>query len=45
MSFLYTWGSVLGPVIAGSIYDRTKSYAALFWVLFVMCWITARFTP
>jgi len=41
MSFLYTWGSVLGPVIAGSIYDRTKSYAALFWVLLVMCGVTA----
>jgi OFA family oxalate/formate antiporter-like MFS transporter len=41
MSFLYTWGSVLGPVIAGAIYDRTKSYAALFWTLFGLCWITA----
>jgi len=41
MSFLYTWGSVLGPVIAGAIYDRTKSYAALFWALFALCWITA----
>jgi MFS family permease len=41
MSFLYTWGSVLGPVLAGSIYDRTKSYAALFWVLLVICGITA----
>jgi MFS family permease len=41
MSFLYTWGSVVGPVIAGAIYDRTKSYAALFWALFGLCWITA----
>jgi MFS family permease len=41
MSFLYTWGSVFGPVIAGAIYDRTKSYAALFWTLFGLCWITA----
>ena len=41
MSFLYTWGSVLGPVIAGTIYDRTKSYALLFWVLFVISWGTA----
>ncbi|HSQ14421.1 MAG TPA: MFS transporter [Candidatus Deferrimicrobium sp.] len=41
MSFLYSWGSVLGPVIAGSIYDRTKSYAVLFWVLLVTCWVTA----
>lgn len=41
MSFLYTWGSVLGPVIAGAIYDRTQSYEALFWGLFATCWITA----
>jgi len=41
MSFLYTWGSVLGPVIAGAIYDRTQSYAGLFWALFGLCWITA----
>jgi len=26
MSFFYTWGSVLGPVIAGAAYDRSQSY-------------------
>jgi len=41
MSFLYTWGSVLGPVIAGAIYDHSQSYDALFWALFALCWITA----
>jgi len=41
MSFLYTWGSVLGPVLAGVIYDRTQSYVNLSWVLVVLCWITA----
>lgn len=41
MSLLYTWGSVFGPVLAGAIYDRTQSYTALFWVLFVICWVTA----
>jgi MFS family permease len=41
MSFLYTWGSVLGPVIAGAIYDRTQSYGTLFWALFGISWITA----
>ena len=41
MSFLYTWGSVFGPVIAGAIYDRTESYAALAWALFGLCWFTA----
>ncbi len=41
MSFLYTWGSVLGPVIAGAIYDHTNSYAALFAGLFGLCGLTA----
>jgi len=41
MSFLYTWGSVLGPVLAGAIFDRTQSYAALFTTLFGLCWLTA----
>ncbi|MGN6719643.1 MAG: MFS transporter, partial [Candidatus Binatia bacterium] len=26
MSFVSTWGSVIGPVLAGAIYDRTRSY-------------------
>lgn len=41
MSFLYTWGSVLGPVLAGAIFDRTQSYTGLFWALFALCWLTA----
>lgn len=41
MSFLYTWGSVLGPVLAGAIYDRSQSYGSLFWVMFGLCWLTA----
>jgi len=41
MSFLYTWGSVLGPVMAGAIYDRTQSYLYLPWILGVLCWVTA----
>jgi MFS family permease len=41
MSVLYTWGSVLGPVLAGAVYDRTQSYEMLFWALFAICWITA----
>ena len=28
MSFFYTWGSVLGPVLAGAVYDRAQSYTA-----------------
>lgn len=31
MSFFYTWGSVIGPVIAGAVYDRSQSYVATLW--------------
>jgi MFS family permease len=31
MSFVSTWGSVIGPVIAGLVYDQTKSYELLIW--------------
>ncbi|MDZ4343947.1 MAG: MFS transporter [Candidatus Binatia bacterium] len=41
MSFIYTWGSVLGPVMAGAIYDRTQSYMVLSWILVALCWVTA----
>jgi sugar phosphate permease len=30
MNLFYTWGSVLGPVIAGAVYDRTQSYSLVF---------------
>ncbi len=33
MSFVQTWGSVIGPVIAGAIYDGTQSYTLLLWGL------------
>jgi len=33
MSFVQTWGSVIGPVLAGAIYDRTQSYSSLLWGL------------
>ena len=31
MSFISSWGSVIGPVLAGAIYDYTKSYEILIW--------------
>jgi MFS family permease len=31
MSFVSTWGSVIGPVIAGAIYDYTLSYGITIW--------------
>ncbi len=33
MSFFYTWGSVLGPVLAGAAYDRDQSYTTSLWGL------------
>ena len=33
MAFFYTWGSVLGPVTAGAVYDRSQSYVATLWGL------------
>lgn len=36
MSFFYTWGSVVGPVIAGALYDRDQSYTATLWGLCVI---------
>jgi MFS family permease len=31
MSFVSTWGSVIGPVLAGALYDRTQSYIIMIW--------------
>jgi MFS family permease len=33
MAFFYTWGSVLGPVIAGAVYDHSQSYVSTLWGL------------
>ena len=35
MSFFYSWGGVLGPVVAGMIYDRWQTYEPLLWILIV----------
>jgi sugar phosphate permease len=43
MNFFYTWGSVLGPVIAGAIYDRTQSYATVLAGMTVLLLIAAVF--
>lgn len=31
MGFVSTWGSVIGPVAAGAIYDHTESYNVMIW--------------
>ena len=30
LNLFYTWGSILGPFIAGAVYDRTQSYQMVF---------------
>jgi len=44
MNLFYTWGSVLGPVIAGAVYDRTQSYDAVFRGMAVLLIIAATLT-
>jgi len=36
MSFFYMWGGVVGPVIAGAIWDRWQTYEPLLWGLIVL---------
>jgi MFS family permease len=44
MSFFYTWGSVLGPVIAGALYDREQNYFSTLWGLSGMMLLGASLT-
>jgi sugar phosphate permease len=44
MNLFYTWGSILGPVLAGAVYDRTQSYATVLTGLTVVLTIAAIFT-
>jgi sugar phosphate permease len=44
MNLFYTWGSILGPVIAGAVYDRTHSYATVMTGMTVLLIIAALFT-
>jgi MFS family permease len=30
LNLFYTWGSILGPFLAGAVYDRTESYQMVF---------------
>jgi len=36
MTLFYTWGGVIGPVVAGAIFDRWNSYEPLLWSLVVV---------
>jgi predicted MFS family arabinose efflux permease len=44
MNLFYTWGSILGPVIAGAVYDRTHSYATVMTGMTVLLIIATLFT-
>lgn len=44
MNLFYTWGSVLGPVTAGALYDRTQSYALAFSGIVIILLISALMT-
>jgi MFS family permease len=44
MAFFYTWGGVLGPVIAGAVYDGSESYVATLWGICAMLLIGAALT-
>jgi MFS family permease len=43
MTFFYTWGGVLGPVIAGAIFDRWQTYEPLLWSLVVVFFLAGLF--
>ncbi|HVO91888.1 MAG TPA: MFS transporter [Terriglobales bacterium] len=36
MVLFYTWGGVIGPVLAGAIFDRWQTYEPLLWSLIVV---------
>lgn len=44
MNLFYTWGAVLGPVLAGYAYDQTQSYALVFWAMAASLLLAAAMT-
>ena len=44
MSFFYAWGSVIGPVVAGALYDREQSYSSTLWGLTAIMFLGALLT-
>lgn len=44
MSFFYAWGSVVGPVIAGALFDREQNYFSTLWGLTTMMLLGALLT-
>lgn len=44
MNLFYTWGAILGPTIAGAVYDHTQSYAPVFTGMAVSLLLSAALT-
>lgn len=44
MAFFYTWGGVIGPVVAGALYDRSQSYTATLWGICALLLVGAALT-
>jgi sugar phosphate permease len=44
MNLFYTWGSILGPLIAGAVYDRTQSYQTVFFGITIALMISTAMT-
>jgi MFS family permease len=43
MGLFYMWGTVMAPVVAGFIYDRSESYSPTLWALAVLFVLSAIF--
>jgi len=43
MTLFYTWGGVLGPVIAGAIFDKWQTYEPLLWGLIAVFLVASAF--
>jgi MFS family permease len=43
MSMFYVWGSVIGPVIAGAVWDRWQTYEPMLWGLVGMFFLSGVF--
>ena len=44
MNLFYTWGSILGPFMAGAVYDRTQSYQMVFFGITIALLISTAMT-
>ena len=45
MSVFYVWGSVIGPVLAGAIWDRWQTYEPMLWAVVAMFFLGSFLQP